>query len=232
MKLKNLKKLFIVPDDDGEKEKQPETPKTSFPTSPSGEVQQQWNTQIDIEPVVKEVKKQFPVATNQTECDTKVVEIVQWYLNDWKKANFEGNDYYEFHQAVGDTKSKEVYVAMYNFLKINVGTLLEDGNKYIEIIENHYNDYVSKGRMKRDSVITEKNTAESRLSQEVKELEDQKRLIEIAISDKKGELSKIDVKYAPSLEEIDCTLGANDIAKDQIVGSIQTVMSRIKEHLN
>jgi hypothetical protein len=95
------------------------------------------------------------------------------------------------------------------------------------LINKVYNDYNSKGLAKKQDLMAQKQHENESLVNELSLLRQQLEAIKTQIADKENKLSVIDVKYAPMISEVDSKIGANEMAKNQIVQSIEQVKSGI-----
>ncbi|MDR6760662.1 uncharacterized small protein (DUF1192 family) [Flavobacterium sp. 2755] len=109
--------------------------------------------------------------------------------------------------------------------------LLEKGNFYITEIEKVYEKYNVIGKAKKkelDSTITQEKY---NLSKSVSELETKIAELQKELESKKMELQKMDPNNEKQLLEIQLKIEANDLARQKILSSINTVITGINQYL-
>jgi hypothetical protein len=90
---------------------------------------------------------------------------------------------------------------------------------------------VAKGNAKKEELVNQKTNENQNLINELNSLQQQLEAINIQISDRKNKLNAIDGKYAPLISETESKIAANDIAKNQLIESIELVKTGIINNL-
>lgn len=165
-------------------------------------------------------------------------EIFEVYDKGFESLNEPGFDFFELYKsvmAVGVTnpQSYQMAFAMGKSIKSDLTKefLLQKGSFYIAEIEKVYTKYDTIGKNKKaelDNTITKEkyNLSKSISDLEAKIIELQKEL-----EAKKIELQKIDPVNMEQLSEIQLKMDANNLAKQKILTSINTVITGINQYL-
>ena len=165
-------------------------------------------------------------------------EIFEVYDKGFESLNETGFDFFELYKsvlAVGVTNPQSYQMAftMGKSIKPDLTKefLLQKGSFYITEIEKVYTKYDTIGKTKKselDSTITKEkyNLSKSISDLEAKIIELQKEL-----EAKKLELQKIDPVNMEQLTEIQLKMEANNLAKQKILTSINTVITGINQYL-
>ncbi len=152
--------------------------------------------------------------------------------------NADGFDFFELYKsvvAVGPTNPQSYQMAftMGKSIKSDLTKefLLQKGSFYIAEIEKVYTKYDTIGKTKKadlDNTITKEkyNLSKSISDLEAKIIELQKEL-----ESKKIDLQKIDPVNMEQLSEIQLKMDANNLAKQKILTSINTVITGINQYL-
>jgi len=114
---------------------------------------------------------------------------------------------------------------------ISKSSLTQQADFYLGEIQKVYEDFVTKGQTKRQEVESLKINENQSLTNELNDMRNQLEALKTQIEDRTRKLSAIDSKYNPQLSEIDSKLAANTMAKDRILGSIQTVKQGINNNV-
>jgi hypothetical protein len=145
-----------------------------------------------------------------------------------------GYDFQNFYDALSDEdkKNPSVYQMAVRFAtsmdkSVTKDKLVQSADYYIGKIQENYKNYVDSGNTKKQAILTQKADENHNLSSELEMLEGQAQAIQTQIADRKNKIASIDYKYATQLSEIDSKLAANDIARDQVVGSLELVKQGI-----
>ncbi|UUF15606.1 MULTISPECIES: kinetochore protein SPC24 [Flavobacterium] len=165
-------------------------------------------------------------------------EIFEVYDKGFDSLNEEGFDFFELYKsvmAVGVTnpQSYQMAFAMGKSIKSDLTKdfLLQKGSFYITEIEKVHTKYDTVGKNKKtelDNTITkEKNN----LSKSISDLEAKILDLQKELEAKKIELQKIDPVNREQLSEIQLKMEANDLAKQKILSSINTVITGINQYL-
>ncbi len=110
-------------------------------------------------------------------------------------------------------------------------SLLQQSEYYISEILKYYNNFIASGDVKKTKLLTDKGNENQTLTGELELLKQQMESIKIQIDDRMKKLGAIDSKYQPLISEIDSKLAANDVAKNQIIQSIEQVKQGIINNL-
>lgn len=237
--LEGLKRAFINSDENtNETPKQEpvkETGKTKFPSSQSNQPETQttsWNFGIGKTNPAPSVQTTTPSTTTAApEHIAKAMDAYQQGLVGIKQA---GYDFLNFYDALSDDdkKNPSVYQMAVRFAvsmdkSVTKDKLVQSADFYIDKIKENYQNYINSGNTKKQAVLKQKSDENHNLTSELENLELQAQAIQTQIADRKNKIASIDSKYAAQLTEIDSKLAANDIAKDQIVGSLEAVKQGI-----
>ena len=165
-------------------------------------------------------------------------EIFEVYDKGFESLNGEGFDFFELYRsvmAVGVTNPQSYQMAftMGKTIRpdLNKQFLLEKSSFYISEIEKVYAKYDTIGKAKKSDLDNNITKEKYNLSKNISELE--ARIIELQkeLESKKMELQKIDPKNMEQLSEIKLKMEANDLAKQKILNSINTVITGINQYL-
>lgn len=158
----------------------------------------------------------------------------EMYEKGFESLNKDGFDFYEFYQSVmqGGPTNPQVYAMAFNMGSImdkslSKSKLINDADFYVSEITKVYNDNVSKGTAKKQNLLAQKDSENKSLVAELENMEQQLEALKIQIDDRRRKLSDIDSKYSPDLNDFDNRLGANELAKNKIVDSIEQVKQGI-----
>jgi hypothetical protein len=158
----------------------------------------------------------------------------EMYEKGFESLNKDGFDFYEFYQSVmqGGPTNPQVYAMAFNMGSImdkslSKSKLINDADFYVAEITKVYNDNVSKGTAKKQNLLAQKDSENKSLVAELENMEQQLEALKIQIDDRRRKLSDIDIKYSPDLTDFDNRLGANELAKNKIVDSIEQVKQGI-----
>ena len=233
----NFKDLFFVseentnenPKKEVEKQSQPTT--TKFPTAETTEVPTTETTTTFIAQPTTQVFSSSP----SPEYLNKALEV---YQKGFDSLNQPGFDFYEFYQSVasGGIDNPAVYAMAFQMASamdktVTKTSLTQQADFYIGEIQKVYEDYVIKGQAKKQEVELLKVNENQSLTNELNVMTQQLEALKAQIDDRARKLSAIDSKYNPQLSEIDSKLAANSMAKDRILGSIQTVKQGINNNI-
>lgn len=231
-----LKDLFFINNDE---EKKPETVAAAAtePVRFPG-VNQAVNTTFPSATVSVTPTPQVVASVENPSCQPHLDKIVQLYESGFDGLNQSGYDFYEFYKAVvsGGVDNPQVYAMALSMGKAMDGnvskeSLLSQSQFYIDEIMKVHTSYVENGTSKKNQLLTTKENERSQLSTELDGLKMQMEAISNQIVSKQTSLSEIDNKYANDLLEVDCKLMANDVAKDKILTSINSVKKGLTNNL-
>ena len=158
----------------------------------------------------------------------------EMYEKGFESLNKNGFDFYEFYQSVmqGGPTNPQVYAMAFNMGSImdkslSKTKLIQDADYYVAEIIKVYNDNLSKGTAKKQNLLAQKDSENKSLVTELENMEQQLEALKVQIDDRKRKLSDIDSKYSPELTDFDNRLGANELAKNKIIDSIEQVKQGI-----
>jgi hypothetical protein len=158
----------------------------------------------------------------------------EMYEKGFESLNKDGFDFYEFYQSVmqGGPTNPQVYTMAFGMGSImkkslSKNDLIVDADYYIAEITKVYNDNVTKGNAKKQALLAQKDLENKSLVGELETMQNQLEALKVQIDDRKRKLSDIDNKYSPELTDFDNKLGANELAKNRIVDSIEQVKQGI-----
>lgn len=181
--------------------------------------------------------------TNQSSFPTSVdqnllAKAIDVYENGFDSLNQNGFDFYEFFKSVsnGGITNPQVYTMAFTMgsamdSTVTKENLISQADFYVAEINKVYNENVTKGNEKKNSLINQKQSENSSLTDELKMFKEQLEALQIQISNRETKLKTIDGKYATEILEIENKLNANTIAKDKIVQAIETVKSGINTNI-
>jgi hypothetical protein len=165
-------------------------------------------------------------------------EIFEVYDKGFESLNESGFDFFELYKsvmAVGVTnpQSYQMAFAMGKSIKSDLTKdfLLQKGSFYIAEIEKVHTKYDTIGKNKKaelDNTITKEKY---NLSKSISDLEAKILDLQKELEAKKMELQKIDPVNMEQLSEIQLKMEANDLAKQKILTSINTVITGINQYL-
>lgn len=225
-----FKDLFFV--DDSSKEKKVEEKVVHTNQFPDSNVQQPTAAPVNSAPATNTTPYVSP------QCQPHMDKILALYEKGFNNLNKPGYDFFEFFKAVtsGGISNPQIYsMAITMGLSLDPTVtkekLLADAQYYLDEIEKVFNGYVENGNMKRTETINLMNSERETLSSDLSALRARAAEIASEIAQKESALSEIDNKYKPTLDDIDCKLMANDLAKNRLVESITTVKNGITNNL-
>lgn len=224
--MKSLKNLIFINPENPANESAPKAD-TSFPST--GEAKQNGTTF----PQVATVNPNIP-----SECAPHMDAIMDLYEKGFTNLNQPGVDFFEFFQAVmdGGASNAGAYKMAFKMLStmekgLTKDSLVSQSNFYVNELTKVHTDYNNDGLKKKNELLSTKTIEEQSLKTDVTMLKEQFESIKNQIASKEMQLSQIDSKYQPKLNEIDCKLMANDSAKNRILSSINTVVTGINQNL-
>lgn len=165
-------------------------------------------------------------------------EILDVYQKGFEGLNAEGFDFFEMYKsvsAVGVTNPQSYQMAFTMGKTINPNLtkdfLIEKAKHYLAEIDKVHSKYDATGNAKKQDlnskIVNEKNALTKAISDlELKITELQKEL-----NQKKIDLEKVDLINKEDFSEIELKIEANNIAKQKIVESINTVLTGINQYL-
>lgn len=169
-----------------------------------------------------------------TNCEPHMKAIMDLYDKGFEGLNRDGVEFFEFYKAVAATNfepgSYKMALSMLSGMEKSMtkDSLIEQSAYYIDEIQKVHSTYTNNGIAKRDEIERNKASENEQLKNDLSLLEEQLKVIKAQIESKSMALQQIDAKYAPSLEEVQCKMAANDMAKDKIISTLNKVVQDIK----
>jgi hypothetical protein len=165
-------------------------------------------------------------------------EIFEVYDKGFESLNESGFDFFELYKsviAVGVTNPQSYQMAftMGKSIKSDLTKefLLQKGSFYIAEIEKVYAKYDTIGKTKKADLDNNITKEKYNLSKSISELEAKILELQKELESKKIELQKIDPVNMEQLSEIQLKMEANNLAKQKILTSINTVITGINQYL-
>ncbi len=165
-------------------------------------------------------------------------EILEVYNKGFESLNQSGFDFFEMYKsvmAVGPTNPQSYQMAFTMGKTINPELtkplLLEKASFYISEIEKVYVKYDATGNSKNKDLNNTITTQKSNLSKSIADLESQIAKLQAELESKKAELARIDFDNKEMFTQIQQKIDANNMAKQRILESINTVVTGINQYL-
>lgn len=165
-------------------------------------------------------------------------EIFEVYDKGFESLNESGFDFFELYKsviAVGVTNPQSYQMAftMGKSIKSDLTKefLLQKGSFYIAEIEKVYTKYDTIGKTKKADLDNSITKEKYNLSKSISDLEAKIIELQKELEAKKIELQKIDPVNMEQLSEIQLKMEANNLAKQKILTSINTVITGINQYL-
>ncbi|QSB27300.1 hypothetical protein [Flavobacterium sp. CLA17] len=165
-------------------------------------------------------------------------EIFEVYDKGFESLNESGFDFFELYKsvlAVGVTnpQSYQMAFAMGKSLRPDLTKefLLQKGSYYTAEIEKVYAKYDTIGKTKKTELDNTITKEKYNLSKNIADLEAKIIELQKELEVKKTELQKIDPQNMEQLSEIQLKMEANNLAKQKILTSINTVITGINQYL-
>lgn len=171
----------------------------------------------------------IPLESNPM-CQPHMEKIIQMYEVGFDGLNMDGYDFFEYYKAVlsAGADNPAVYSMAFNMAqsmdkKITKDSLISQSDFYIQEISKVHAKYVEGGSGKKNELLGRKENEREQLSTEVQNLRMQIEALTHQMNNAQNNLTQIDNKYANDLTEVDCKLMANDVAKNNLLASIDKV---------
>jgi len=202
----------------------PETKTTIFPSSN--------NETKPIPPM--------PTSNVPLECAPHMDSIMKLYEEGFSSLNKPGIEFFEYFEAIVDsgagltnpTAHKMAFKMLSGMEKsLSKDSLISQSAYYINELNKVHSNYKSAGVKKSGELSNEKTAEETNLKNDVQILKEQLESIKSQITNKELQLTQIDGKYQPKIQELECKILANDEAKNRIMVSIDSVVEGIKNNL-
>ncbi len=220
----NWKSIFINDESNSTEKTKTEIP-VSTPSTPSNKFPET-NTIINSAP------------TSISSSNPFINEILEVYNRGFEGLNTEGFDFFELYKsvmAVGTTNPQSYQMAftMGKTIKSDLTKelLIEKSKFYVTEIEKVYAKYDATGNSKNKDLNNTITTQKSNLTKNIADLEGQIAKLQTELESRKVELAKIDNDNSALFTEIQLKIEANNIAKQKILESINTVVTGINQYL-
>lgn len=178
------------------------------------------------------------VKTSGVDASPYLAKAIETYQNGFDSLNQTGYDFYEYYQMVsqGGVSIPQSYTMAFSMALVMDKTitkdkLLQQSQFYITEINKVYSDFVAKGSSKKQELLTQKNSENQSLVNQLDLMKQEMDALKTKISNAEYKLGAIEGIYAPKISEIDSKLAANDTAKDAIIKSIEQVKEGINNNL-
>lgn len=218
--MRNLKDLFIKPDDDEEEKKEKENP--SFP-----------------------IKNSTTSSGTPSSDNPYLVEIIEVYEKGFESMNMPGYDFYDFYITVkaAGSHTETVYKMAFQMGKtmdanVTPQKLAADAEYYLSKINEVHQRFSDQGRQKMEALSSQLQSEAASLSaeasqieSEINKLKQQIQVLDKKLASTKEALSKVDGKYKPQHEVIHQKLKANDHAKEISVQKINSIKEGLEKFL-
>jgi hypothetical protein len=165
-------------------------------------------------------------------------EILEVYQKGFDGLNHEGFDFFELYKsvnAVGVTNPQSYQMAftMGKTIKADLTKefLIEKAKFYIAEIEKVYAKYDATGNSKNKALSDTITSKKNNLTAIIADFESQIAKLQTELEAKKTELARIDMDNKDMFAEIELKIEANNIAKQKILESINTVVTGINQYL-
>lgn len=206
------------------------TPKPSFGFGFGGAV--------EPEPIKQETPMFVPTG-NVSVSDEQVDKAYGIYQRGFDSLNTEGYDFYEYYTmvAAGGMENTAIYPMAFAMGKsvspsITKDALTSKADYYMDEINKVYQNFSAQGSSKIDEISTKKNNENQNLVHELESIKTQMESLLVQQASCERKLGEIDSKYAGQLNDVQTMIKANSIAKDKIIGQIQTVKNGITNNVN
>lgn len=171
----------------------------------------------------------IPLESNPM-CQPHMEKIIQMYETGFDGLNMDGYDFFEFYKAIlsAGADNPAVYPMAFTMAqsmdkKITRDLLLTQSDFYVQEISKVHTKYVEGGSGKKNELLSRKEKEREQLGTEVQNLKMQIEALTHQMNNAQNNLTQIDNKYANDLMEVECKLMANDVAKNNLLASIDKV---------
>jgi hypothetical protein len=171
----------------------------------------------------------IPLESNPM-CQPHMEKIIQMYEAGFDGLNMDGYDFFEFYKAIlsAGADNPAVYPMAFTMAqsmdkKITRDLLVTQSDFYVQEISKVHTKYVEGGSGKKNELLSRKENEREQLGTEVQNLRMQIEALTNQMNNAQNNLIQIDNKYANDLTEVECKLMANDVAKNNLLASIDKV---------
>jgi hypothetical protein len=165
-------------------------------------------------------------------------EILEVYQKGFDGLNHEGFDFFELYKsvsAVGVTNPQSYQMAFTMGKSLNPSlskeSLIEKAKHYLAEIDKVHQKYDATGNAKRNDLNNKLTQEKTALSKAVSDLELKISELQKELNQKKIELEKVDLHNKEGFSQIELKIEANNIARQRIVESINTVLTGVNQYL-
>jgi hypothetical protein len=227
--------LFVKPDENEKKESEQtkESSKFKFP-SQNQTTQEPSNNIASFIGFSKTNQTPQVTTTSGAPTQEQIAKALGIYEQGLKSLKQSGYDFQDFYDALTDEDkaNPSAYQMALRFASkydksITKDSLVQSGDFYISKVVENYNNFVASGNAKKQDVLNQKTNEAQSLNNELGMLQQQLVALQAQITDRQNKINNIDGKYASILSELDAKLAANEIAKNQVVQSLEHVKQGI-----
>lgn len=172
------------------------------------------------------------------ECAPHMDSIMKRYEEGFASLNRPGIEFYEYFEAVMEAGVNDpaAYKMALKMLSKMEKTMTKDSlaiqsQFYIDELNKVHAGFSSQGVTAKTELMTAKDSEGLKLKNDIQLLKDQMESLRNQLGAKEIQLSQIDGRYQPKINELECKIMANDTAKNRILGSINAVVAGIKANL-
>ncbi|MEO8255692.1 MAG: hypothetical protein ABI554_15030 [Flavobacterium sp.] len=165
-------------------------------------------------------------------------EVFEVYEKGFESLNSAGFDFFEMYKSVmsvgiSNPQSYQMAFTMGKTIQpdLNKQFLLDKASFYISEIEKVYAKYDAIGKSKKSDVENNLTKEKYSLSKSIEELSANILQLQNELEVKKTEFQKLDSNNVEKFSEIKLKIEANDLAKQKILESINTVVTGINQYL-
>jgi hypothetical protein len=212
-------------------------------TTPKEEIKIPTPTTVENKFPSSTSENKFPETTTFTQPSNAtsnpfINEILDVYNKGFEGLNSEGFDFFEMYKSVmavgaSNPQSYQMAFTMGKTIKPDLTKqfLIEKSNFYISEIEKVYAKYDATGNTKNKDLSSAITTQKSNLSKNIADLESQIAKLQSDLENQKTQLAKIDSDNLEMFTQIQLKINANNMAKQKILESINTVVTGINQYL-
>jgi hypothetical protein len=203
-------------------------------------------------PIISKGENKFPSPTSEnkfpetttftqpanTTSNPFINEILEVYNKGFEGLNSDGFDFFEMYKSVmavgtSNPQSYQMAFTMGKTIKpdLTKDFLIEKSKFYISEIEKVYAKYDATGNSKNKDLSNNISAQKSNLSKSIADLESQITRLQSDLESQKIQLAKIDSDNLEMFTQIQLKIDANNIAKQKILESINTVITGINQYL-
>ena len=178
------------------------------------------------------------VNSNSNQNNPFLNEVLAVYEKGFESLNQSGFDFFEMYKSVisvGATNPQAYQMAFTMGKTINPelskAFLLEKAKFYTDEIQKVYEKYNITGFSRKKELNDNVNSEKANLTKTIADLEGQIAKLQTELQKNKEQLSKVDTNNTNQFSEFQLKIDANNLAKDTILNSINTVVTGINQYL-